>query len=672
MTCCTVFEVRVAEKVLKNEGITCRVAHSLLPGTEEYVALFQISRRDEASFLGPGDVVTAVQAYLNSPLISSGISSRNLFDVVIADTQGCTVSAKILMQMIARARDSNTRVRAIVTDSGIVRMPGGPWQHERVDYASAAVDVQKHCKARAISDVVSIEHAKRVLRMADMEKAFGNRRGMITIGVEGAPCMEVPVDDEAIYAYVPSTFGSRKTGMMWVRFARAPYTPSATISQIIKENSRKERLSTAATQNANAKRIGELLCTVDTVGYERESLLARVAAHAGLDAKNLRRNFIPTLEAIVRREERAYAGRPRLHILSDDEVAAMGSIQAVRQEMRLDDVVEYARYERDSLRITTMGEADAGGKRFFTTIEERYEVHLELKAKHIPYRFIFDKVRAAKSARRLEASPETTENEPPDVVAARERPVDEPQQDDASDADETDDDDDDDDDEPPCPGNAPKLAWEAYLTYGVGIPAELNDMFLANYAKLTLTLEANQIASQALDEGTKELKKLITAANRPEVKEQFRALYQLKTYNVDGLHKNLVGRCRGKSTKKGDPRLECWLAIDDVLKAAGWPNGVFDDSKVEELMQQRGADWENPVHAEDRARTEAVMTKLSGVATTSAREISMKRINAIIRRYLYKDRPNKFMKIELMEVRSPALHPRPVKHADAAGARSPV
>jgi hypothetical protein len=413
MTCCTVFAVRVAEKVLQQEGITCRVAHSLLPDTDVYVALFQISRRDEASFLGPGDVVTAVQAYLNSPLISSGISSRNLFDVVIADTQGCTVSAKILMQMIARARDSNTRVRAIVTDSGIVRMPGGPWQHERVDYASAAVDVQKHCKARAISDVMSIEEAKRVLRMADMEKAFGNRRGMITIGVEGAPCIEVPVDDEAFYAYVPSTFGSRKAGMMWVRFARAPSKPSATITQVIKENSRKERLSTAATQNANAKRIGELLCTVDTVGYARESLLARVAAHAGLDAKNLRRNFIPTLEAIVRREERAYAGRPRLHVLSDDDVAAMGSIQAVRQELRLDDVVEYARYERDSLRITTMGEADAVGKRFFTTIEERYEVHLELKAKHIPYQFIFDKVRAAKSARRLEASPETTENEPP-------------------------------------------------------------------------------------------------------------------------------------------------------------------------------------------------------------------------------------------------------------------
>jgi hypothetical protein len=47
------------------------------------------------------------------------------------------------------------------------------------------------------------------------------------------------------------------------------------------------------------------------------------------------------------------------------------------------------------------------------------------------------------------------------------------------------------------------------------------------------------------------------------------------------------------------------------------------------------------------------MAKLDGVATASAREISMKRLNTIMRRYLYKDKPNVFMKLELVEGTDP-------------------
>jgi hypothetical protein len=61
MTCCTVFEVRLAERVLQNEGISCRVAHSLLAETDKYVAAFQVSRRDQASFLVRGGSVAPLR-----------------------------------------------------------------------------------------------------------------------------------------------------------------------------------------------------------------------------------------------------------------------------------------------------------------------------------------------------------------------------------------------------------------------------------------------------------------------------------------------------------------------------------------------------------------------------------------------------------------------------------
>jgi hypothetical protein len=108
--------------------------------------------------------------------------------------------------------------------------------HERVDFAAAAMDVQHHCRRRALADVTSVAEALRKLRLADLQRAFGDRRGLLSVGLAPAPLLQVPVDDESFYAQVQERRGSKKGAMMWVRFARKRAGVGPTIDDVIKVN----------------------------------------------------------------------------------------------------------------------------------------------------------------------------------------------------------------------------------------------------------------------------------------------------------------------------------------------------------------------------------------------------------------------------------------------------
>lgn len=79
----TVFEVRVLEAVAQAEGISCTVAHSKMGDTTGFVSDLKQCRRDVTLCAEADDRVTQHQLYAMSPIVSSGVSSRKLFDVVL-------------------------------------------------------------------------------------------------------------------------------------------------------------------------------------------------------------------------------------------------------------------------------------------------------------------------------------------------------------------------------------------------------------------------------------------------------------------------------------------------------------------------------------------------------------------------------------------------------------
>ena len=597
----TVFEVRLLEKLARQAGIEVTVAHSKMPDTEAFIDSLKNSRRDVAACSDPADVVSQFQLFAFSPIVQSGISSRRLIDIVVADVKGCTVSAKILMQMVQRARDPGTQVILVVTDPQVVRLPGGRWTHERVDVLSASAEVQQHCAARALADASSIAGARDILRMADLQKAFGDGVGLVTVGIHNAPRTTVPVDDEAFYARVPQNqAGKGNNGTMWVRFARQPQSPGRTAEEALKRVSRKERLSQAVIQHGHVSRIGALLPVVDRVAYEKDDMLKRIEAGVIVDKVNLARDFLPTLEAILRREERRY-DRPKLRVLSDEELGDMHAIEAVRKEMRSSDVVAYARFEKHQLRPVGPGQK-------FATAEQRYASHWQMCVEHEKYARIYEQLQLpAKRSRG------PTEAEP---VSVTEHAIDEPDDDDEE---EEDDDDHGDRHAKGGLGDAPKLAWESYLTYGAVITGEVVD----------------QLLDAKDEEEVKKLTRRITSMNTKEVKEAFRVLHQIHQNPLDKVHGDLVERWRRRLSTRTDEQLELWLVVNDVLIAAGWARGVFDTGKVSEFMQSRDPTWTAAPHAAERARSEATIRALDGVKHIKPYNISMRGVNEAIRLYLF-------------------------------------
>ncbi len=140
------------------------------------------------------------------------------------------------MQMVERARDPDTEVKLVVSDKALLTSPAGSWVRERVDFAAAAMDVQSYCRSRALADVTSAAEALRKLKLADLQRAFGDGRGLLCVGLAPAALRQAPVDDEAYYAHVPERRDSKRGAMMWVRFVRESTGGGATIDDVIKVN----------------------------------------------------------------------------------------------------------------------------------------------------------------------------------------------------------------------------------------------------------------------------------------------------------------------------------------------------------------------------------------------------------------------------------------------------
>jgi hypothetical protein len=402
--------------------------------------------------------------------VQSGVSSRRLIDVVIADAKGCTITALILAQMFDRARGAHTELLIVVTDSGIVRPPGGGWIHERVDYDDASNAVRQHCRERALSDVATVTSAEAVLRLALLQRAYGDRVGNVTIGVDDAPTRVVPMDDDAFYARV----ATQKGDTIWHRFMRKPYQAGMTLQDAVKHDCKSERLSLAARSN-QFTRISQLAAALDTVGWEKESLLKHVAAYSTMDRANNRRDFLRKLDAFVRREERAYDGMT-LYILSSDEETSMSDIQKTRAAMQLDDVVQYAKYEKFVFRTSDK--------------TERYErYYFDCKVDHaaysVPARKLFDAKRA-RLAREEDAQEDEVVRDPDEPDHGEEEgPF---ADDEVSEAFENE----------ACFADAPRLTWNNCLTYGTAIVGEIVDDFLDAYERYTEAQRAGADPKSAL------------------------------------------------------------------------------------------------------------------------------------------------------------------------------
>ena len=588
--------------------------------------------------------------------MQSGVSSRRLIDVVIADGKGCTITALILAQMFARPRDEDTEVIVVVTDPSIVRPPGGSWIHERVDYDDASNGVRQHCRERALSDAATVTRAEAVLRMALLRRAYGDRVGNVTVGVDDAPTRVVPTDDDAFYARVTNNKGVTS----WLRFVRKPYETGMTLAEAVKHDCKSERMSLAARSNQFA-RVSQLAAAIDTVGWERESLLKHVAAYSTMDRKNNRRDFLRKLDALVRREARAYDGMT-LYELTPDEEASMNDIQKARAAMQMDDVVQYANYEKFVFRTSDK--------------RERYEKHYfaimkEFKTYSAPARSLFDAKRA-----RL-----TLEEDAQEDGEARE--VDEPEHGEESpfaddeDLTET-------FENAACFADAPRLAFENSLTYGTAIVGDIVDDFLDAYERYMDAQRTGADPTVAPKE-LKDLRKLMVFMAKRESRYAFMALYDIRhsadaDINSEALERTLEMKGRGT-----DSALQKWLVLHDTLIAVGFPGGIFDDgAKVRELFK-KGTSWDEPEnqvrglrrspqlceaqltdaspflgygggrpHQAARERTLKVIRSLQGLddksrRVMSAQKASLKDFNKIIKRCVFDNAPSSdFFDFELV------------------------
>ena len=589
-------------------------------------------RRDAVSCdPGTSDVVTEFQLWSFSPIVQSGVSSRRLIDIVIADGKGCTISALILAQMFARARDVHTEVCVVVTDSNIVRPPGGSWVHERVDYDDASNGVKQHCRERALSGVSSITRAEAVLRMALLQRAYGDRIGEVTVGIDDAPTRKVPMDDDAFYARV----ANQKGGTIWLRFVRKPYEAGMTLADAVKHDCKSERLSLAARSNQFA-RVSQLAAAIDTAGWEKESLLKHVAAYSTMDRANNRRDFLRKLDAFVRREERAYDGMT-LYELSPAEEASMNDIQEARTAMQLDDVVQYAKYEKFVFRV-----ADK---------KERYQKHYAAfkrnEAYSAPARSLFDAKRA-----RLTREDDAYEDEEAEV-----REMDEPEH--GEEEGPFMDDEDLTFEDEACFADAPRLVFENCLTYGTAIVGEIVDEFLEVYMRY---MEAQRTGADATAESKqlKGLRKLMVFMAKRESRYAFMALYDIRHRADADVNAEAMARSLDMKGRGGDSALLKWLVLHDTLIEVGFPGGIFDDAEKVRDLFKKGDSWDDPENQEERERTRKVMRSLQGIddknrRVMSAQSATLKDFNKIIKRCVFDNKHSPdFFDFELICVKDDA------------------
>ena len=183
-------------------------------------------------------------------------------------------------------------------------------------------------------------------------------------------------------------------------------------------------------------------------------------------------------------------------------------------------------------------------------------------------------------------------------------------------------------------GDAPRTAWEEYLTYGPEFVAERNDRYMQLYEEKLAALTADLPVDEDVDKELKDLKSLTAAMTKKSTQEAFRCLYRMKHENLEELHVSLIDRFREMKTSRTDTQLVKWLAVHDLLLVAGWSRGVFDESSdVRSLLTPKnGAWWNDPAHAEERRRSEAVTDKYRAIGTCTGYNLSISLFDKAIAR----------------------------------------
>ena len=160
-------------------------------------------------------------------------------------------------------------------------------------------------------------------------------------------------------------------------------------------------------------------------------------------------------------------------------------------------------------------------------------------------------------------------------------------------------------------GDVPATTWKEYLTYGPTLVAERNDRVRKFFEQQNQTAAHEchgelQETEEQSDDNFKMLKSLTRAMTKDETMEAYRALTLLKQEEGTELSQHLHSRMTNKSTSKTDDTLSQWLAVHELLIAAGFEGGVFDEAtEVKAFITPRSADWSNPEFAEEKRRGEA-------------------------------------------------------------------
>ena len=604
----TVAEVRVLQQAAEAAELKVAVAHSWLPAEElkDFLRRLRHCRRSAAHLEPPtadgeADQVTEHQIYAISPVITSGVNSRNLFDVVIACGMTCSVSPKVIMQMIQRARDPDTEVLIFALEHGMLRPPGGTWKAERINFDQASVPVQAYCREHALADVETLEEALGKLTLGDTKKLCSPR---------GAQDVVPSADnDDAHYACT-----NRGRAAKWYRFTRVRGSTPMSLDDAMREIAATKRMASAVLtadrdRGTFQQTMGEILVDYQLTNHDTKDSLQRVLAHRVAEKANRTRYFLRTIEAIALREKRDFRG-PEIREYTTEELAEMKVIEKVRFAIREADFRAYVEYEAHTFRVM-----------------DKLERYKAMEAIH------FEKKDPTHAFKRHKAAEDTAED--PDERAARaEEDVHIDAPDAASGACSEDDDGDGQrqkkqHDDSAVLARMHETIWAEYLTYGPAVVAVRNDSCLDLMQKVAAEKDANKL--NQLQKELKTAMKLIRFMRGREALEAYRILSSIKLQDQRELTAQSINKFRNNGFTQSKIGLAKWLAVHELLQTAGWKAGIFDDGHVTELMTTRSGGWRDAVNAREQTRAKNVAIKLraftkcaDGAATLSAVKAAIK------------------------------------------------
>ena len=599
----TVAEVRVLERVAEAEALKVAVAHSFLSKEKlkDFMYRLRHCRRSEEHLAptAPDDRVTEHRIYGISPVITSGVSSRNLIDVVVACGKTCSVSPKVIMQMVQRARDPDTEVIIFALEDGMLRPPGGSWKGERVDFDAATMPVQAHCRAHALADVATLAEALGKLKLGDIQKMCAS----------GSGAQEVHgFDDDAYYACTESGRASK-----WYRIARARSSPPMSIDDAMREVAAAKRMASAVrTADSQNKELtmGAILVNYQFTDHDKADSLQRVLAHRVAEEANRSRYFLRTIGAIALREKRDFRG-PEIRQYTAEELGEMKSIQKVRFDIRAADFKAYVEFEAQTFR--------------FLDKLERYKMMEAI---------LHERKDPTQAFKRFKTAEESAEDDPDELAALAAEGGQEEHIDDVSEdcGDES-----DDEGEPAQRKRRDDSAvlallhetiWGEYLTYGPAVVAERNDNCIDLMRQIADEVDPRRL--KALQAELRTSMKLVRFMREREAMEAYRNLSRIKLEGRQVLTHSL-SKFRNNGFKKSQLGLTKWLALHELLQAAGFQEGIFDNARINDLMTRRSGGWLDPVNAQERARAENVAIKLQAFTKCTKGSATLSAFNAAVK-----------------------------------------